>query len=111
MQLMFDLYRDETGSVVSAEAVIVGTLAIAGTSVGMNATSQAIDSELAELAAAIRHLDQSFTVSEERSAQGWAAGSSYTQPQFDTAAEISNTETGPETEIETDAKTDTSDVL
>lgn len=107
MQLILDLIHDETGSVVSTESVIVGTVAIAGTTAGMNATSQAIDSELAELASAIRQLDQSFTVSKERSSKGWSAGSSYTQPRADTAVEMSNCETEPKS----DARTENSNLL
>lgn len=79
MQIVNDLWRDECGLVLSAEAVTVGTLGVLGAVVGLNMTSTAVDEELKEFAFAIRSLDQSYAVSGHQSCRAWTAGSSYRQ--------------------------------
>ena len=80
MQLVNDLWRDEYGLILSAEAVMVGTVGVLGAVVGMNMASTAIDEELKEFAFAIRSLDQSYGYVGHQSCRAWSAGSSYRQP-------------------------------
>lgn len=78
---MFErLLSDEFGSILSAELVLVGTVGLVAVSAGWRAMSRSVDAELAELAAAIRHLDQSYSVDPIEANGGWHAGSAYTQP-------------------------------
>ena len=46
MQLVNDLWQDEHGLILSAEAVMVGTLGVLGAVVGMNMASTAVDEEI-----------------------------------------------------------------
>src|SRR5690606_34960632 len=73
------LWQDESGVVLSAEVVTVGTLGVLGAVVGLNAAGTAIDGELKEFSSAIRSLDQSYCVSGHRSCRAWTAGSCYRQ--------------------------------
>ena len=79
MQLVRDLWQDEHGLILSAEAVTVGTLGVLGAVVGLNMASTAVDEELKEFAFAIRSLDQSYGYVGHQSCRAWSAGSSYRQ--------------------------------
>ena len=74
------LWQDESGLVLSAEAVTIGTLGVLGAVVGLNAAGTAVDQELKEFAGAIRSLDQSFGYVGHQSCRAWTAGSYYKQP-------------------------------
>ncbi len=78
-QTVLALWADEAGFVLSAEAVAVGALGVAGLTVGANAISNSVNAELEETAYALRSLDQSYSIPEQRSAGAWTAGSSFTQ--------------------------------
>lgn len=54
------LWRDESGAVVSAELVLLMTVFVIGLTVGAVAVQNAINDDLADVAAAIRSFDQSF---------------------------------------------------
>ncbi len=73
------LWRDELGAIVSAEAVMVATLGVAGATVGIEAVSKSLNEELTDVALAIRSLDQSFSVRERRSAGAVVPASKYLQ--------------------------------
>lgn len=79
MQLVKDLWQDELGLILSAEAVTVGTIGVLGAVVGLNMASTAVDAELKEFAFAIRSLDQSYGYVGHQSCRAWSAGSSYRQ--------------------------------
>jgi len=79
MQSMNELWQDEAGVVLSAEVVMLGTLGVLGTVVGLNAASTAVDQELKEFAGAIRSLDQSYGFAGHQSCRAWTAGSYYRQ--------------------------------
>ena len=85
MQLAKAFLQDETGVVLSAEAVMIGTLGVLGTVVGLNAASTAVDQELREFAGAIRSLDQSYGYVGHQSCRAWTAGSYYRQPDVQVA--------------------------
>ena len=80
MRIFSRLLQDEFGAVLSAELVVVGTLAVVGATAGLSAASKSIDAELYEFASAIRHLDQSYSASRIEIDGDWSAGSAYTQP-------------------------------
>ena len=80
MHLLKNLLADESGFVLSAEAVLVGTVGVLGATVGLSAISQSLNDELGELALSIRSLDQSFEYQGQASCGAWTAGSSYIQP-------------------------------
>lgn len=73
-------WSDECGAVVSAELVAVGTVAVIGGTVGLNAMGHAVNGELREMAQAVRSFNQSYAVAGHVSSRAWTAGSSYTQP-------------------------------
>jgi len=79
MQSIKKLWDDESGLVLSAEAVTVGTVGVLGAVVGLNAASTAVDQELKEYAGAIRSLDQSYGYVGHQSCRAWTAGSCYRQ--------------------------------
>lgn len=79
MQLVNDLWQDEHGLILSAEAVMVGTVGVLGAVVGLNMVATAVDEELKEFAFAIRSLDQSYGYVGHQSCRAWSAGSSYRQ--------------------------------
>jgi hypothetical protein len=79
MKLLRAMWRDEAGAVLSAEMVMVGTLGVIGTSVGVAAVSKSVNDELTELAFAFRSLDQSYCVEGQEGCCSWTAGSCYRQ--------------------------------
>lgn len=79
MNPLRELWADETGAVVSAELVLVGTLGVIGATVGLNTVSTALNDELLDVAFALRSLDQSYSVPEHSACGVWTAGSCYRQ--------------------------------
>ena len=79
MRVANELWQDECGLILSAEAVTVGTLGVLGAVVGLNTASTAVDEELKDFAYAIRSLDQSFGFAGRESCKAWSAGSSFQQ--------------------------------
>jgi len=57
------LWRDETGSVNSAELVLIITLMTIGVLVGMKSFRDATVTEFADLAQAVANLEQSYSIS------------------------------------------------
>lgn len=74
------LWHDEGGAVLSAEAVVVGTIAVVGLGAGMSTVSTAVNEELKEVAYAFRSLDQSYCIEGQNGCGSWTAGSAYEQP-------------------------------
>jgi hypothetical protein len=85
MRLWKRLWSDEAGAVLTAEVVLVGTVAVLGVVVGLNQAATAVDEELKEFAGAIRSLDQSYGYVGHQSCRAWSAGSYYRQPDVQTA--------------------------
>lgn len=73
------LWRDETGLVLSAEAVLLGTLTVIGATVGLSMASSAVNDELSETAFALRALDQSYAVNGQAGSGAYVAGSRFQQ--------------------------------
>jgi hypothetical protein len=80
-------FADERGSILSAEAVLVGSIGIVGATAGLSAVSSSVNEELGEMALAFRSLNQSYTIPEIRSGHAWTAGSSYVQPPVEESRE------------------------
>lgn len=79
MRTFCRLWRDETGLLLSAEAVVVGTVAVVGLTTGLTVVSKAVNEELKDVAFAIRSLDQSYSIPASEGCGAWVAGSSFTQ--------------------------------
>ncbi len=63
MHLVNRLWKDEAGFVVSAELVLVASIAVLGMIVGLATARDAVTSELADVGAAINELSQSYSIS------------------------------------------------
>ncbi len=79
MLLLKKLWADDAGAVLSAEAAIIGTVAVAGVGAGMNVVASSVNEELRDVAHAIRSLDQSYTIPCRKACGAWTAGSQFTQ--------------------------------
>ncbi len=51
------LWKDEAGVILSAEAVLVGTVAVIGLSTGLSVVATSVNEELKDVGFAIRSLD------------------------------------------------------
>ena len=79
MNLLKQLWDDESGAVYSAEAVVLGSVVLTGATVGFSQLNTAINAELEDMSAAIRSLDQSYSIPGHEGANGaMTAGSSFT---------------------------------
>lgn len=63
MKLLKRLWSDEAGFVVSAELVLVASVAVLAMIVGLSAARDGINSELADVADAWQELSQSYEIS------------------------------------------------
>ena len=80
MRLFTKLWEDEAGVLLSAEAAVVGTVAVVGVGAGLSVVSTAVNEELKELGYAIHSLDQSYKIPGQTGCNGaWTAGSEFTQ--------------------------------
>ncbi len=79
MNLFAKLWRDEAGVLLSAEAVVVGTIAVVGLTTGLTVVAKAVNEELQDVAFAIRSLDQSYSIPAIEGCGARTASSSFTQ--------------------------------
>ena len=79
MNLFAQLWRDEAGVLLSAEAVVVGTIADVGLTTDLTVVAKSVNEELQEVAFAIRSLDQSYSIPAIEGCGARTAGSSFTQ--------------------------------
>lgn len=85
MRILQTLWHDDRGAVLTAEAVLVSSVGVAGAVVGLGAIGHSLDEELHETAYAFRSLDQSYAYRGHCSGSAWTAGSSFLQPDIGTA--------------------------
>jgi len=71
------LWNDEAGLIISAELVLVLTIAVIGVVVGLNAVAKAVNTELVDIAQAIGAVDQSYFVQGFANQHGNAATSGF----------------------------------
>lgn len=79
MGILRDLWDDEAGVILSAEAVVLGTVGVVGMTAGLSVVSEAVNGELKDFSFAIRSLDQSYSIPAQRSCGAYTAGASFTQ--------------------------------
>ena len=79
MNLFAKLWRDEVGVLSSAEAVVVGTVAVVGLTTGLTVVAKSVNEELQDVAYAIRSLDQSYSIPAIEGCGARTAGSSFQQ--------------------------------
>ncbi len=79
MRLFSKLWNDESGVLLSAEAVVVGTVAVVGLTTGLTVVAKSVNEELQDVAFAIRSLDQSYSIPAQEGCGARTAGSSFTQ--------------------------------
>jgi membrane protein involved in colicin uptake len=79
MRLWNRFLMDQAGLVLSAEAVLLGTLGVIGVTVGLSAASTAVNEELTDLALAFRSLDQSYELEGRDGCGARTAGSTFRQ--------------------------------
>ena len=79
--MMKKLWMDEGGAVLSAELILVMTLLLAATAVGISTLRNALVTELADVAAAIGSLNQSYTVGGITGHHSGASAQAYTDAQ------------------------------
>lgn len=90
MNILKQIWHDELGVVLSAEMVIVGTVAAVGVTTGMSVAARAVNEELEDVAQAIRSLDQSYCIEGHEGCFAWTASSSFRQqPVEESLSELS----------------------
>lgn len=62
MKLMRQLWNDESGFVVSAELILIATIAVLGLLVGLASVRDGVTSELSDVAGAFQDANQSYSV-------------------------------------------------
>ena len=77
MSLMKRLWNDEAGFVVSAELILIATIAVLGLIVALDTVRNAITSELSDVAGAIQDVNQSYSYSEVLGHSARVAGSAF----------------------------------
>ena len=79
MGIFRELWTDEAGVIMSAEAVVLGTVGVVGLTAGLSVAAKAVNSELQDLGFAIRSLDQSYEIPGIHGCGASTAGSSFKQ--------------------------------
>ncbi|WP_437201566.1 branched-chain amino acid aminotransferase [Planctomicrobium sp. SH664] len=77
MTLFTNLLNDEAGFIVSAELVLVSTIAVLGMIVGLSEVSHNVNNELEDVGSAFASLNQSYKVHCSSGHKGDTAGSRY----------------------------------
>jgi len=89
MQLLQQLWKDQSGAILSAEAVTLGTITVLGATVGLKMAADSVNAEFSEMSQAFRGLDQSYSVQGYKSARAWTASSGYRQPEVNSTDLVS----------------------
>ncbi|MEX1095314.1 MAG: hypothetical protein WED34_04660 [Planctomycetales bacterium] len=80
MKLLTRLWTDDRAFVISSELVLLGTLGVIGSTVGLHTAATALNEELVEVGCAFRSLDQSYRLPGFAYCGAMTAGSAYEQP-------------------------------
>lgn len=105
MNLFAKLWHDEAGVLLSAEAVVVGTVAVVGLTTGLTVVAKSVNEELQDVAFAIRSLDQSYSIPAIEGCGARTAGSSFQQePVKESLAELTEVIEKSEKEEKTKAE-------
>ena len=79
MRIFRELWNDEAGVILSAEAVVLGTVGVVGLTAGLSTIASSVNSELQDLAFSIRSLDQSYEIQAQYGCGAYTAGSCFEQ--------------------------------
>jgi hypothetical protein len=110
LSLIKDLFRDEAGYILSAEAVVLGTVGVVGASVGLSSIAYSINEELKETAFSLRSLNQSYAIKGFRGHGSYTAGSTFIQKPVEEAhADLQLFIDDLESELQREAKSDEHD--
>ena len=92
------LIADEAGFIVSAELVLISTIAVLGMVVGLSEVALNVNNELEDVGSAFGSLNQSYTIKGVSGCQGNAQGSQFQDSQdfCDTPNDIQCTQGGSE---------------
>jgi Flp pilus assembly pilin Flp len=74
-RLLWRLWSDDSGALIAAEWVFVGTILVLGVISGLVAVRQAVNSELTEFAQSVTALNQSYSFSGLQNCAASTAGS------------------------------------
>lgn len=77
------LWKDESGSVLSAELATVATVTVVGAVAGLNVMAKSINGEFLDLSHSFRSLNQSYSYRGFASKSAFTAGSCYQQAPVD----------------------------
>ncbi|MDB5386318.1 MAG: hypothetical protein JWM11_1964 [Planctomycetaceae bacterium] len=77
LRTMSGLLQDEAGFIVSAELILIATIAVLSLVVGLAEVSFGINQELEDVGSAFGSMNQTFTFNGVAGAKGAAAGSLY----------------------------------
>lgn len=77
MSLMKRLWNDEAGFVVSAELILIATIAVLGLIVALDTVRNAVTSELADVSGAIQNVNQSYVIQDVVGHSSSVAGSDF----------------------------------
>lgn len=88
MRIFRELWNDEFGVILSAEAVILGTVGVLGLTTGLTMVSKSVNSELQDLAFAMRSLDQSYEIPAQYGCGAYTAGSCFRQEPVEKSLDI-----------------------
>lgn len=75
--LFTQLYNDEAGFIVSAELMLVATIAVLGMIVGLSEISNNVNQELEDVGSAFGAINQSYSFNLNHGHMGCSAGSSF----------------------------------
>ena len=77
MQLTRTFWKDEAGFIVSAELILIATIAVLSLIVGMSEVAFGVNQELEDVGSAIGSVNQSYCFFGVRGHKGQAAGSQF----------------------------------
>jgi hypothetical protein len=77
MTTLKTLINDEAGFIVSAELVLISTIAVLGLVVGLSEVSINVNNELEDVGSAFSSMNQSYTVQCTSGHKGWKSGNHF----------------------------------
>ena len=80
MKLLRKMWADDCGSVLAAEYLIVGTVAIAGATLALDSARRAVNDQAQQFAASVTAINQSYSAPAQRGCAASKAGSAYIAP-------------------------------
>ena len=77
MNLLYALYHDEAGFIVSAELILVSTIVVLGSIVGLSEIAHGVNQELEDVGSAIGSVNQTYKYTGFTGAKGRQVGSRF----------------------------------